>query len=234
MIRHPRLIPLALAVLATLPTGAALAADAFRPAAFQRTHLKRLDDVQLKRMAAIDVQALKAEDARRAQQHLPPRFAAGHDVTYTPANAGTWEDLDTEHRVWRMRVQSRGALSLNFGFTRYRMPEGGRLMVYPADMTPQTATADRLRTCRFQRILDPGAAPLLAIREFIISRKSMGGLQTDLECRVLDHDGAPIPGLYAAGESAGFGGGGMNGQRGLEGTFLGGCLLGGRIAGQLA
>jgi predicted oxidoreductase len=93
---------------------------------------------------------------------------------------------------------------------------------------------DRVRTCRFQKILDPGAGPLIAIREFIISRKSMGGLQTDLECRVLDRTGEPISGLYAAGESAGFGGGGMNGRRGLEGTFLGGCLLGGRIAGQVA
>ncbi len=93
---------------------------------------------------------------------------------------------------------------------------------------------DRLRTCRFQKILEPAAGPLIAIREFIISRKSMGGLQTDLQCRVLDGSGTAIPGLYAAGESAGFGGGGMNGKRGLEGTFLGGCLLGGRIAGQAA
>ena len=93
---------------------------------------------------------------------------------------------------------------------------------------------DRLRTCKFQKILDPAAGPLVAIREFIISRKSMGGLQTDLQSRVLDGRGNPIPGLYAAGESAGFGGGGMNGKRGLEGTFLGGCLLGGRLAGQVA
>jgi hypothetical protein len=93
---------------------------------------------------------------------------------------------------------------------------------------------DRLRTCKFQKILDPKAGPLVAIREFVISRKSMGGLQTDLDCRVLDGAGQPIPGLYAAGESAGFGGGGMNGKRGLEGTFLGGCLLGGRIAGRVA
>jgi hypothetical protein len=93
---------------------------------------------------------------------------------------------------------------------------------------------DRLRTCKFQKILDPQAGPLVAIREFIISRKSMGGLQTDLSSRVLDRGGQPIPGLYAAGESAGFGGGGMNGKRGLEGTFLGGCLLGGRIAGREA
>jgi predicted oxidoreductase len=95
-------------------------------------------------------------------------------------------------------------------------------------------TGDRLRTCKFQKILDPKAGPLMAIREFIISRKSMGGLQTDLACRVLDRGGSPLPGLYAAGESAGFGGGGMNGKRGLEGTFLGGCLLGGRIAGRTA
>ena len=93
---------------------------------------------------------------------------------------------------------------------------------------------DRLRTCKFQKILDPRAGPLVAIREFIISRKSMGGLQTDLSSRVLNADGQPIPGLYAAGESAGFGGGGMNGKRGLEGTFLGGCLFGGRIAGREA
>ena len=89
---------------------------------------------------------------------------------------------------------------------------------------------DRLRTCKFQKILEPGARPLIAIREFIISRKSLGGIQTDLDCRVLDQDGAAIPGLYAAGEAAGFGGGGMNGLRGLEGTFLGGCIYGARRA----
>jgi predicted oxidoreductase len=93
---------------------------------------------------------------------------------------------------------------------------------------------DRLRTCKFQKILDPKAGPLVAIREFIISRKSMGGLETDLSSRVLDGSGEPIPGLHAAGESAGFGGGGMNGKRGLEGTFLGGCVFGGRIAGRVA
>jgi hypothetical protein len=91
---------------------------------------------------------------------------------------------------------------------------------------------DRIRTCNLQRILEPKAGPLMAIREFIISRKSLGGIQTDLSSRVLDAAGAPIPGLYAAGEAAGFGGGGINGLRGLEGTFLGGCILSGRIAGR--
>lgn len=89
---------------------------------------------------------------------------------------------------------------------------------------------DRIRTCKFQKILDPGALPLIAIREFIISRKSLGGIQTDLDSRVLDRAGKPIPGLYAAGEAAGFGGGGMNGLRGLEGTFLGGCIYSARRA----
>ncbi|HLT25733.1 MAG TPA: FAD-binding dehydrogenase [Zeimonas sp.] len=89
---------------------------------------------------------------------------------------------------------------------------------------------DRLRTCRYQRIDDPRARPLIAIREFVISRKSLGGIQTDLSCRVLDADGAPIPGLYAAGEAAGFGGGGMHGLRALEGSFLGGCIHGARRA----
>ena len=93
---------------------------------------------------------------------------------------------------------------------------------------------DRIRTCAFQPIADPGAGPLMAIREHIISRKTMGGILTDLECRVLGDNGAVIDGLFAAGEAAGFGGGGMNGKRGLEGTFLGGCLFSGRIAGRNA
>lgn len=91
---------------------------------------------------------------------------------------------------------------------------------------------DRLRTCNFQKIDDRSAYPLIAIREFILARKSLGGIQTDLDCRVLTPDGKPIPGLYAAGEAAGFGGGGIHGLRSLEGTFLGGCILTGRVAGR--
>jgi predicted oxidoreductase len=93
---------------------------------------------------------------------------------------------------------------------------------------------DRLRTCAFQPILARGAGPLMAIREHIISRKSLGGIRTDLEGRVLGENGRAIDGLFAAGEAAGFGGGGMNGRRGLEGTFLGGCVFSGRIAGRNA
>ncbi len=92
---------------------------------------------------------------------------------------------------------------------------------------------DRLRTCARQKILDPRARPLIAIREFILARKSLGGIQTDLQCHVLRaSDGQPIPGLYAVGEAAGFGGGGAHGKGSLEGTFLGGCVLTGRVAGR--
>lgn len=91
---------------------------------------------------------------------------------------------------------------------------------------------DRFRTCNLQPILGPGAGPLIAIREQLISRKSMGGMQTDTHSRVLDHTGAAIPGLYAAGEATGFGGGGISGIRSLEGTFLSNCILNGRRAAQ--
>ena len=94
---------------------------------------------------------------------------------------------------------------------------------------------DRLiRVSRPHRLLDPAAGPLIAVRLHVLTRKTLGGLHTDLSSRVLGADGEPVPGLYAAGEAAGFGGGGMHGYRSLEGTFLGGCLFSGRIAGRSA
>jgi predicted oxidoreductase len=94
---------------------------------------------------------------------------------------------------------------------------------------------DRLiRVAKPHRLLNPAAGPLIAVRLHILTRKSLGGLHTDLSCRVLRKDGTPVPGLYAAGEVAGFGGGGMHGYRSLEGTFLGGCLFSGRTAGRAA
>ena len=94
---------------------------------------------------------------------------------------------------------------------------------------------DRLiRVAKPHRILDPAAGPLIAVRLSILTRKSLGGIQTDLSARVLGADGSPLPGLYAAGEAAGFGGGGMHGYRSLEGTFLGGCIFSGRAAGRAA
>jgi predicted oxidoreductase len=91
-----------------------------------------------------------------------------------------------------------------------------------------------LRVARPHRLLDPDAGPLIAVKLHIITRKTLGGLETDLDGRVLRPDGTAVPGLYAAGEASGFGGGGMHGYRSLEGTFLGGCLFSGRRAGRAA
>jgi len=84
------------------------------------------------------------------------------------------------------------------------------------------------------KLTDPKAGPLIAVRLNILTRKTLGGLETDLSSRVLQAGGAPLPGVYAAGEVAGFGGGGMHGYRSLEGTFLGGCVFSGRAAGRSA
>jgi uncharacterized protein len=89
-----------------------------------------------------------------------------------------------------------------------------------------------IRVASPHKILDPKNGPLIAVRLNILSRKTLGGLQTDLSARVLDNNGDPITGLFAAGEVSGFGGGGLHGYRALEGTFLGGCLFSGRIAGK--
>ncbi|MEU4274985.1 FAD-binding dehydrogenase [Streptomyces tanashiensis] len=91
-----------------------------------------------------------------------------------------------------------------------------------------------IRTASPHRILDPKAGPLIAVRLNILTRKSLGGLETDLDSRVLTEGGEPLDGLYAAGEAAGFGGGGVHGYRSLEGTFLGGCVFSGRAAGRAA
>lgn len=94
---------------------------------------------------------------------------------------------------------------------------------------------DRLvRTAAPHRILDPAAGPLIAVKLHVLTRKSLGGIETDLSARALGADGQPVPGLYAAGEASGFGGGGVHGYRALEGTFVGGCLFSGRIAGRAA
>ncbi|MFI2562720.1 FAD-binding dehydrogenase [Paenarthrobacter sp. NPDC018779] len=94
------------------------------------------------------------------------------------------------------------------------------------------ATDRLMRVAPPHRLTDPAHGPLLAIRLQVVTRKSLGGLQTDLRSRVLGSDGSAITGLYAVGEAAGFGGGGIHGYRALEGTFLGGCLFTGRAAGR--
>lgn len=92
---------------------------------------------------------------------------------------------------------------------------------------------DRLvRTAAPHRITDPAAGPLIAVKLHVLTRKSLGGIETDLSGRVLGPSGEPIAGLFAAGEASGFGGGGVHGYRALEGTFVGGCLFSGRAAGR--
>ncbi|GBE67906.1 KsdD-like steroid dehydrogenase [Mycobacterium sp. MFM001] len=97
----------------------------------------------------------------------------------------------------------------------------------------RTYLGDRLgRVVAPHRLTDPKAGPLIAVKLHILTRKTLGGLETDLDSRVLKADGTPFEGLYAAGEVAGFGGGGVHGYRALEGTFLGGCIFSGRAAGR--
>ena len=91
-----------------------------------------------------------------------------------------------------------------------------------------------IRVATPHRLLDPKAGPLIAVRLWVLTRKTLGGLETDLSARVLKAGGQPLGNVFAAGEVAGFGGGGMHGYRALEGTFLGGCLFSGRIAGRAA
>jgi predicted oxidoreductase len=99
--------------------------------------------------------------------------------------------------------------------------------------TARKYIGDRLiRVAKPRPLLDPGAGPLIAVKLHVLTRKSLGGCATDLNARVLSSDGSPVPGLYAVGEAAGFGGGGVHGYRALEGTFLGGCLFSGRVAGR--
>ena len=124
-----------LSVALLLLLGASVSAQAadtlHRPASFGHA-IRSIDRVDLRRMPAIDLVRLNAEDRERDRRGLPIRFAAPLAVNYTPANTGVWEVLDQNHLVWRLRISSPGALSLNFGFKEFRMPEGGRLMVYSA------------------------------------------------------------------------------------------------------
>ncbi len=93
-------------------------------------------------------------------------------------------------------------------------------------------TGKIMRVAKPHKILDPAHGPLIAVRLNILSRKTLGGIETDLDSQVVRPDGTPFPGLYAAGEVAGFGGGGVHGYNALEGTFLGGCIFSGRAAGR--
>ncbi|HYJ66517.1 MAG TPA: FAD-binding protein [Nocardioidaceae bacterium] len=110
-------------------------------------------------------------------------------------------------------------------------PFGKDVQVMAIHNARRSRTDRLIRVAKPHRILDPAHGPLIGVRLNILSRKTLGGLQTNLDSQVLDADGEPITGLYAAGEVAGFGGGGVHGYNALEGTFLGGCIFSGRAAG---
>ena len=147
-----------------------------------------------------------------------------------PSGAGAADERSRRRGADRCRrvaagargARPRGGASLHEGRAGDGDPLGARKYL-----------GDRLiRTAKPHRLLDPAAGPLIAVRLSVLTRKTLGGLETDLSGRVLVESGEPLGGLYAAGEAAGFGGGGMHGYRSLEGTFLGGCMFSGRVVGR--
>uniref|UniRef100_UPI0035122172 FAD-binding dehydrogenase n=1 Tax=Cognatishimia sp. TaxID=2211648 RepID=UPI0035122172 len=138
-------------------------------------------------------------------------------------NALTGEDLIDEDKL-RAQIEARDAQVDN--------PFSKDAQVI-AIQAARHYRGDKLsRTAKPHRILDPDNGPLIAVRLNLITRKTLGGLQTNLDSQMVGQDGQVIPGLFAVGEVAGFGGGGYHGYNALEGTFLGGCIFSGRAAGR--
>ncbi|MDX1658834.1 MAG: FAD-binding dehydrogenase [Nitriliruptorales bacterium] len=132
---------------------------------------------------------------------------------------------------------------LDFGTVRHEVQSRDRQLLNDYSKDLQIAAmhharnylGDKLfRVAPPHRILDPDHGPLIGVKLNILTRKTLGGLETDLDSQVMTASGDPLDGVYAAGEVAGFGGGGVHGYRSLEGTFLGGCLFSGRTAGRAA
>ncbi|MFI6072698.1 FAD-binding dehydrogenase [Actinoplanes sp. NPDC051343] len=151
--------------------------------------------------------------------------------------AGTIEEL-----VAKMNGLTDKAL-LDPAFIRRQVEDRDRQVANPYSKDAQIQgiqnarryIGDRIgRVASLHRFLDPAAGPLIGVKLHILTRKTLGGIQTDLDSRALGSSGHPVPGLYAAGEVAGFGGGGVHGYNALEGTFLGGCIFSGRAAGRAA
>jgi len=151
--------------------------------------------------------------------------ANGLDELVTKMNALTDEPLLDAARI-REQIESRDLQMAN-PYAKDAQVQGIR--------NSRRYIGDRIgRTASPHRILDPSAGPLIGVKLHILTRKTLGGIQTDLSSRAIGLDGNPVDGLYAAGEVAGFGGGGVHGYNALEGTFLGGCLFSGRAAGRAA
>ncbi len=149
------------------------------------------------------------------RENLDDLISAMNDLARGP-------QLDIEHV--RAQVQARDREIEN------RYSKDAQLMAIASARRYQ---ADKIsRVAKPHRLLDPTHGPLIAVRLNILTRKSLGGLETNLDSQVMRPDGSPFDGLYAAGEAAGFGGGGVHGYNALEGTFLGGCIFSGRAAGR--
>ncbi|NUO77694.1 MAG: PKD domain-containing protein [Lysobacter sp.] len=174
-----------LVLLGLSTLGTAMAAPGARPAAFDHS-LTALDRVDMRTMQAVDVPALQAEDRQREAHDLPPRFAQSLSVDLTPLNSGVWEEVGND-MVWRLRVQSRGALSLNFGFSEYKMPAGGRLLVYPANLSRAAASdpsAVRVYTAADNEAHGQLWTPIVngaeAVIEVVVPRDAAGQLKLRL------------------------------------------------------
>ena len=179
-----------------------------------------------------------AQVIQRARAGIPPPVKAfmdkGEDFIV---------ERDLKALVARMNALVGGEPLLDFASVEaeVRARDGQLDNAFSKDMQIAAIRAARaylgdrvIRTARPHKLLDPAAGPLIAVRLNILTRKTLGGLETDLEGRALRPGGETVSGLYAAGEAAGFGGGGMHGYRALEGTFLGGCVFSGRAAGRAA
>lgn len=156
-----------------------------------------------------------------------PEFVWAHDV---PGLAEGMNELTGADRIDPLALERTIAARDD----QVRSGMGKDPQVVAAAMARRYVVDRLVRVAPPRPLLEPEDGPLLAVRLSVLTRKTLGGLHTDLAGRVLRHDGDPLPGLWAAGEAAGFGGGGMHGHRALEGTFLGGCLFSGRVAGRAA
>ena len=162
-----------------------------RPMAFSE-RLPAEHTVEVRSLPGVDVARLRAEDARRAAKlsNAPVRFAAPQAVDITPASAGDW-DMAGDNMVWRLRVQSRGAHSLNFGFSQYHMPEGGRMLVYPAGLS-RTASQDLIRSFdssdnkRHGQLWTPIVPGDHAVIEVVVPKERAGELR--LRLTSVNHD----------------------------------------------
>ncbi|MGO1071358.1 PKD domain-containing protein [Lysobacter sp. CA199] len=177
--------------LLALSIGTALAGPALRPAAFENARISRVDRIALHSMPAIDVAKLRAEDVKRNARDEAPRFATALAVNIDTLKDGTWEDLDADHVVWRTRIESKNALSLNFHFDRFKLPAGARMLIYPADQGPNSS-ADRVRSFTaadnnaFGELWTPVVTGDEAVIELVVPRAKTG--EVKLHLAKVNHD----------------------------------------------